>query len=617
MARRIEDYALIGDCETAALVGTDGSIDWLCLPRFDSAACFAALLGNEENGRWRISPCDPAARSTRRYRDGTLILETRFETATGAATVVDFMPPRDGVSNIVRIVVGESGTVLFDVDLVMRFDYGRTLPWVTRLPDGRLSAVAGPDLLVLDTAVPLQGQDMHTRGQFEVRAGERVPFTLVHQASHLPPVTARDPEECLRDTEAFWRDFSDRCPSVGPYTDDVKRSLITLKALTYRPTGGIVAAATTSLPETLGGSRNWDYRYCWLRDATLTLLAFMDLGYYDEARAWREWLMRSVAGDPAQMQIMYGIAGERHLLEWEVPWLSGYEGSSPVRVGNAAAGQFQLDVYGEVADMLAQARKGGIEPHPRSAALALAVMPYLEKAWREPDEGIWEVRGGRQHFVHSKVLAWVAFDRSATLAAEAPDGGELAKRWRAVADEIHADVCARGFDPELGSFVQAYGSKALDASLLHIPLTGFLPPDDPRVTGTVRALEELLMHKGFLHRYDIGETDDGLEGTEGVFLVCSFWLADVYVMQGRMDEALALFERLRALQNDVGLLSEEYDPVAGRLLGNVPQAFSHVGLIITALNLHRAEGPADERASKGRPSVGPDDGRSRTSSRAD
>ncbi len=378
----------------------------------------------------------------------------------------------------------------------------------------------------------------------------------------------------------------------------MKRSLITLKALTYRPTGGIVAAATTSLPETIGGGRNWDYRYCWLRDATLTLLAFMDLGYYEEAEAWREWLMRSVAGDPAQMQIMYGIAGERQLLEWEVPWLDGFRGSKPVRVGNAAADQFQLDVYGEVADMLKQARKGGLKPHPRSAALASAVMPFLENAWREPDEGIWEVRGGRQHFVHSKVMAWVAFDRSATLAAEVEGGQDLADGWRQVADEIHADVCAKGFDEELGSFVQAYGSKALDASLLHILLTGFLPPDDPRVLGTVRAIEERLLHGGFLLRYRTNEVDDGLKGHEGAFLVCSFWLADVYVMLGRFEDARVLFERLRSIKNDLGLLAEEYDPVAGHMLGNFPQAFSHVGLIITALNLSRAKGPVGERADK-------------------
>ncbi|MBB3998524.1 glycoside hydrolase family 15 protein [Aureimonas pseudogalii] len=591
MHPRIEDYALIGDCETAALVGRDGSIDWLCFPRFDSPALFAALLGTPENGRWRLAPSDETTRSERAYREDTLILETLFRTESGVARLIDFMPPRDGRPNIIRIVEGVEGRVEFDFDLAMRFDYGRTMPWVNRIDAQTLTAVAGPDLMILRTPVEVHGQDMHTRGRFTVEAGQRLPFALTHQASHLELLAPIDPEADLRDTEAFWREFAGRCPEVDGYTADVKRSLITLKALTYRPTGGIVAAATTSLPEQIGGGRNWDYRYCWLRDATLTLLAFMHLGYYEEAHAWRDWLMRAVAGDPAQMQIMYGVAGERHLLEWEAPWLDGFRGSKPIRVGNAAADQFQIDVYGELADMLAQAQTGGLAPHPRSPAIADAVMPFLEANWREPDEGIWEVRGGRQHFVHSKIMAWVAFDRAANLAADQA----TTDRWRRVADEIHADVCARGFDPELGSFVQAYGSKALDASLLHVALTGFLPPDDPRVVGTVAAVERRLLRDGFVLRYDTGETEDGLHGEEGAFLACSFWLADAYVRLGRIEDAARLFERLRALQNDVGLLAEEYDPKAKEMLGNFPQAFSHVGLIVTALNLSRATGPGEQR----------------------
>lgn len=594
--KAIEDYALIGDCETAALVSRTGSIDWVCLPRFDSTACFAALLGNEENGRWRIAPSDASAQSRRQYRDGTLILETTFETADAAVTLIDFMPPRDGLSNLVRIVVGVRGSMSLDFDLVMRFDYGRTVPWVTRIDDTTITAVAGPDLLVLKTPVDLQGEDMHTVGCFTVSEGERLAFSLTHHPSHMEPTAGPDAEAALSDTERFWTNFSSRCPEVGDWTSEVKRSLITLKALTYRPTGGIVAAATTSLPETIGGTRNWDYRYCWLRDATLTLQAFMDLGYYEEARAWREWLMRSIAGDPAQMQIMYGIAGERQLIEWEVPWLSGFRDSKPVRVGNAAFGQLQLDIYGEVADMLQQARRGGLEPHPRTQAVGGSVLPFLETIWREPDEGIWEVRGERQHFVHSKVMAWVAFDRAANMAAEVPEIAGQVGRWRAVADEIHAEVCEKGFDAELGGFVQFYGSKAVDASLLHIPLTGFLPPDDPRVVGTVKLIEDNLLHDGLVRRYRTDEVDDGLSGEEGVFLVCSFWLADVYVMLGRDEDARVLFERLCSLCNDVGLLAEEYDPRAGIMLGNFPQAFSHVGMIATALNLSRAAGPAGERA---------------------
>jgi GH15 family glucan-1,4-alpha-glucosidase len=585
MASRIEDYALIGDCETVALVARDGSIDWLCWPRFDSPACFAALLGTPENGRWRIAPSHPAPKVTRRYREGTLILETRFETPEGAATLIDFMPMRNEASDIIRIVVGERGSVSFDFDLAVRFDYGRSIPWVNRQEDGTITAIAGPDLLALRTPAPLRGEDMHTVGRFAVAAGERVPFVLTHVESTAAVPRAVDAEGELARTEAYWREIADRCPDVGPWREPVLRSVLTLKALTYRPTGGIVAAATTSLPEWIGGSRNWDYRYCWLRDATFTLLALMNLGYYGEAQAWRDWLMRAIAGSPAQMQIMYGLAGERRLPEWEVPWLSGYEGSKPVRVGNAAVSQFQLDVYGEVGDALFQAQKGGLDPHPRAQEIDDAILRHLETIWREPDEGIWEIRGPRRHFTHSKVMAWAAFDRAAKLAVHNGAGDGVSQRWRRAADEIHQEVCAKGFDASRGSFVQAYGSPHLDASLLQMPLVGFLPPNDPRIAGTVAAIERDLMRGGLLLRYDTEASDDGLPPGEGAFLACSFWLAHVYAMQGRGDDATRMFERLLSLGNDVGLFAEEYDPEAGRMLGNFPQAFSHVGLINTALAL--------------------------------
>ncbi|MDB5509847.1 MAG: glycosyl hydrolase [Hyphomicrobiales bacterium] len=597
MTPRIDDYALIGDCETAALVSRAGSIDWLCLPRFDAPACFAALLGGPENGFWALAPVDAEAQASRSYRDGTLILETRFETSTGAATVVDFMTPRQPLADLVRIVIGEWGEVDFETTLVVRFDYGRTVPWVTRLEDGTLSLLAGPDQLLLRTPAELHGEDHRTVGQFRVRAGEHVPFVLTHKSSTVETRQHGDAMLELARTENFWREFSDRCPPVGAYSAPVKRSLITLKALTYEPTGGIVAAAATSLPEWIGGSRNGDYRYCWLRDATFTLQAFMQLGYYSEARAWRDWLLRAVAGDPAQLQIMYGVAGERQLPEWEVPWLAGFRGSKPVRVGNAAAGQLQLDVYGEVSDAMMQAAKGGLPPHPRTAALRGVGLEYLSGLWREPDEGIWEVRGERRHFTHSKVMAWVAFDRAASLVPHSEEEALSVARWRAVADDIHADVCARGFDPELGSFVQSYGSKQLDASLLQIPLVGFLPPDDPRIRGTISAVQDRLTWNGLLLRYDTESVEDGLPPGEGVFLACSFWLVDSLVLIGRRDEARQLFERLLSLTNDVGLLAEEHDPRTGEMLGNFPQAFSHVGLINSALNLHRTAGPAQERAA--------------------
>lgn len=595
MTSRIEDYALLGNCRTAALVSNEGSIDWLCFPRFDSAACFAALLGTPENGRWKIAPADPQYEVKRTYHDGTMILETTFTTSEGTAVLIDFMPSTFTHSSVARIVKGIKGKVEFDMDLVMRFDYGRTVPWVERHDPVTLTAVAGPDMLVLRTPVPLRPRAKHTTARFVVAEGESKVFTLSHQPSHERVMEAFDAEASLAKTEYFWHEFSSRCPDVGPWTPLVKRSLITLKALTYLPTGGIVAAPTTSLPEQLAGERNWDYRYCWLRDATMTLMAFMNLGYFEEARAWRDWLARSIAGSPDQMQIMYGLAGERHLPEFELPWLDGYEGSRPVRVGNAAATQTQLDVYGEVADAMEHAINGKLPRHPRIEAIAEVIVPFLENAWRQPDEGIWEIRGEKQHFTHSKVMSWVAFDRIAIMAADMENGAEFAENCRRIADEIHEEVCREAFNEELGSFVQYYGSKALDASLLHIALTGFLPADDPRVIGTVAAIENRLMRGGLLLRYETSDGMDGLPPGEGTFLVCSFWLADVYVRLGRDEDAQRLFERLAGLCNDVGLLAEQYDPVLGRMVGNFPQAFSHVGIINTALNLNRISA-AQERA---------------------
>jgi GH15 family glucan-1,4-alpha-glucosidase len=601
MALKIEDYALIGNCKTAALVGLDGSIDWLTWPRFDSAACFAALLGSAENGRWLLAPRHAPRSVTRCYRHGTLILETQFEMPTGSAVVVDFMPTDDTAAEVVRIVIGREGEVAFHTELLLRFDYGTTVPWVMRTEGGDIDAIAGPERLLLRTPVSLHGEDYRTSGEFSVRAGECVPFVLSHGHSleHVPRQI--DAIEALSLTERFWRDWSDRCPEVGPWTEAVRRSLITLKALTYNPTGAIVAAATTSLPEHLAGTRNWDYRFCWLRDATFTLLAFLKLGYCEEARAWRDWLIRTVAGDPRQVQVMYGVGGERLLPEWIVPWLGGYEGSAPVRIGNEASKQVQLDVYGELADAMFQALKAGLDPPERAYALRRAFFEHLASAWREPDEGIWEVRGGPQHFVHSKVMAWVAFDRAAR-DLEAKIFGEGGSRWRDIADQIHAEVCQQGFDRELNSFVQAYGSKHLDASLLLIPLVGFLPPDDARVLGTLRAIERrLLINDEFVLRYETEEARaaDGLPPGEGAFLACSFWLVDNYVLQGRYEDARRLFERLLSRCNDVGLLSEEIDAGTGRLLGNFPQAYSHVGLITSALNLSRGFGPAGERAQMG------------------
>jgi GH15 family glucan-1,4-alpha-glucosidase len=593
--QRIEDYALIGDCASAALVGRNGSVDWLCLPRFDSPACFAALLGQPEHGRWLIEPIAPVARSERRYIDGSLILVTLFETTEGAVEIIDFMRPRRRLSHLVRLVRGLRGRVAMRTEFILRFDYGSVIPWVERLPEGGITAIGGPERVVLRTPAALRGEDFRTVGEFSVAADETVPFVLSYGPSHLPLPPPLDPARALRETEAFWRRWSDRCASAGPWTDAVKRSLVVLKGLTYSATGGIVAAATTSLPEQLGGVRNWDYRFCWLRDATFTLLALMHAGYYDEARRWRDWLFRAVAGSPDQLQIMYALGGERRLTEWEVPWLPGYEGSAPVRVGNGAVNQLQLDVYGEIVDALYHAQSHGLPPNQHGETVGPVILDHLAKIWDQPDEGIWEVRGPRQHFTHSKVMAWAAFDRAAKM-VEMRGGNP--ERWRQVRDKIHADVCAKAFDRDLGSFVQAYGSKALDASLLLVPLVGFLPPTDPRIIGTVKAIEQRLVVDGLVCRYDTGEVRDGLPPGEGAFLACSFWLADNLILQGRVGEARELFERLLALRNDVGLLAEEYDPHLGRQLGNFPQAFSHVALVNTAFNLTRTQGPAEQRAAR-------------------
>jgi GH15 family glucan-1,4-alpha-glucosidase len=592
----IEDYALIGDCGTAALVGRDGSIDWLCLPRFDSPACFAALLGQPEHGRWLIAPVDVNAKIERRYVEASLVLATTFETAEGTVELVDFFRPRHGSPHLVRLVRGRRGRVRMRVEIILRFDYGSVVPWVERLSEGGISAIAGPERVVLRTPVPLVGQDLTTVGEFEVEAGQTVAFVLGYGASHQPPPRPIDAQRALELALAFWRQWSSQCTSAGPWSDTVRGSLAVLKGLTYAPTGGIVAAPTTSLPERLGGPRNWDYRYCWLRDATFTLLALMHAGFTGEALSWRDWLFRAVAGSPEQIQIMYALGGERRLTEWEVPWLPGYEGSHPVRVGNAASDQTQLDVYGEILDALYHAILNGLPPARRGVPIVRAVLDHLAKIWQDPDEGIWEVRGPPQHFTHSKVMVWVAFDRAIKIAERFDTEVDVAP-WRMLRDKIRADVCAKAFDPDLGSFVQAYGSKSLDAALLLLPLVGFLPPTDPRMTGTVKAIEGRLVRDGLVFRYDTGEGVDGLPPGEGAFLPCSFWLADNYILQGRVDEARALFERLLLLRNDVGLLAEEYDPWNRRQLGNFPQAFSHVALVNTALNLTRGQGPADQRAA--------------------
>ena len=599
MTLRIEDYALIGDCEAAALVGCDGSIDWLCWPRFDSDACFAALLGTPENGRFRIAPVGEA-RVSRRYRDDTLILETSFETRDGAVTVIDFMPVKTGLadaSDLVRIVRGDRGNVRMCAELTLRFGYGRIIPWVARLDDATLRAIAGPDMVLVHAPVSLHGEGFKTVGEFTIAAGESVPFTLVHSLSHLPVPEVADPEQSLAATERFWRDWVARAKGAGRHADLVSRSLITLKALTYSPTGGIVAAPTASLPELIGGERNWDYRFCWLRDSTLTLLALMNAGYFEEAEAWRDWLLRAVAGSPDQIQIMYGIAGERRLSETELPWLPGYRKSRPVRIGNGAYDQLQIDVYGELFDSLHQAREGGL-PQPETGwGLQLALLDHLERVWREPDEGIWEVRSQRQHFTHSKVMAWVAFDRAVQDAERHGLPGPVA-HWRDICDRIRADVMTNGFDRELNSFVRSYGTRELDASLLLLAEVGFVAAHDPRFAGTVRQIEERLMREGLVYRYDTLASNDGLPPGEGAFLACSFWLADAYVLMGRRADADALFERLTSLCNDVGLLSEQYDPVGRQQLGNFPQAFSHIGLVNTAFNLSAVGKPARQRAER-------------------
>ncbi|MGW6605424.1 glycoside hydrolase family 15 protein [Streptomyces sp. NPDC055036] len=589
MTERIEDYALIGDLQTAALVCRDGTADWLCFPRFDSHAVFAGLLGTEENGYWRVGPASetPLPADRRRYRGDSLVLESEWDTPRGTVRVIDFMPPRKGAPQLIRIVEGVSGRVPMRSALRLRFSYGRIVPWVHKV-DGRTVAVAGPDSVWLDTSAETHGEDLTTYSDFTVTPGERIAFTINWQPSHKAPPALPDPETSLEATEDFWRDWVSQCTYHGPYREAVIRSLITLKALTYAPTGGIVAAPTTSLPEEIGGVRNWDYRYTWLRDAAITLSSLLRTGYREEARAWREWLLRAVAGDPENLQIMYGIAGERELGETELGWLPGYESSNPVRVGNGAAHQLQLDVYGEVTEAFHLAHMSGLARNDYASQLLLKLISHLENNWDQPDEGIWEVRGPRRHFVHSKVMAWVAVDRTIKLIESGDADGPL-ERWREMRDDIHRDVCEKGYDKERNTFTQSYGSKELDASLLLIPQMGFLPPDDKRVIGTIEAIQrELSTSDGFILRYSTAGSDecvDGLPGDEGAFLACSFWLADDLAMIGRVDEARKLFEKLLALRNDLGLLAEEWDSRLQRQVGNFPQAFSHVPLIDTALRL--------------------------------
>ncbi|MFG2403217.1 glycoside hydrolase family 15 protein [Streptomyces brevispora] len=591
MTPRIEDYALIGDLQTAALVGKNGSVDWLCLPRFDSGACFAALLGDEDNGHWRIAPKGVDNCTRRAYAGESLVLETFWETRTGTVKVIDFMPQRDKEPDVMRIVEGVSGTVDMTSVIRLRFDFGSVVPWMRR-SQGHRVAVAGPDSAWLRSEPPVKtwGQQFSTCSSFSVSAGEQVAFVLTWHPSHSPRPDLVDPYEALKSTLSDWTEWSARCKYRGPYREAVVRSLITLKALTFGPTGGIVAAPTTSLPEEVGGVRNWDYRFCWLRDSTLTLGALISAGYLEEAAAWRDWLLRAVAGDPADLQIMYGLAGERRLPEVELTWLRGYESSAPVRIGNAAVRQRQLDVYGEVIDSLRLAHEAGLGEKPHAWNLQLSLLGFLESTWREPDEGLWEIRGQRRHFVHSKVMAWVAADRAVRSLEENPSLTGDADRWRAMRDAVHREVCEKGYDPVRNTFTQSYGSRDLDAATLLIAHTGFLPPDDPRFVGTVNAVRDELGSDGLVSRYSTdGASIDGLPGGEGAFLACSFWLADALRMTGRAEEATELFERLLALRNDVGLLAEEYDTVAMRQLGNFPQAFSHIGLVGTAVALAEAE----------------------------
>jgi GH15 family glucan-1,4-alpha-glucosidase len=593
----IEDYALIGDCNSAALVGRDGSIDWLCLPRFDSGACFAALLGGPEHGRWQIVPAGEVRATRRRYRDGTLILETEFETEAGAVRVIDCMPLSNERRDVLRIVEGLRGRVAMRMELVIRFDYGSIVPWVRRV-DGTLLATAGPDTLELHTQVPVRGENMKSVAEFHVAAGERKHFSLNYRPSHEANQKPIDADRTLAACEQHWRAWSGRCRYEGRWKDAVLRSLITLKALTCGTTGGIVAAPTTSLPERQGGVRNWDYRYCWLRDATFTLSTLLSAGYRDEALAWREWLLRAVAGSPADLQVLYGVAGERRLAEYEVAWLPGHRGAAPVRVGNAATMQFQLDIYGEVMDTLHTARRASLEPEPAAWHIQIALLEFLEDHWQDPDEGIWEIRGPRRQFTHSKVMAWVAFDRAVKDAERYGFEGPIA-RWRQLRNRIHAQVCTQGYDALRNTFVQSYGSPHLDASLLLIPQVGFLPPDDPRVRGTVEAIERNLVVDGLVLRYLTHTDVDALPAGEGTFLPCSFWLADCLVLTGRRAEGEALFERLLALCNDVGLLAEEYDPRAQCMLGNFPQALTHMALINTAYLLHMPEQLAKRATDQG------------------
>jgi GH15 family glucan-1,4-alpha-glucosidase len=589
----------VGDCETAALISRGGSIDWLCWPRFDSGACCAALLGGPENGRWLVAPAG-AAVSSRRYRPDTLILETEFTTDTGVVTLIDFMPMRVRDSHVIRLVVGRSGQVAMRMELVLRFDYGLLVPWATRLRDGRRSFVAGPDRVILSSEVALHGEGLKTVGEFRVRAGQAISFVLSYCSSYLSLPERVDPSAALGTTARFWRRWIGQSSVAGEYREAVRRSLITLKALNYRPTGGILAAATTSLPEKIGGVRNWDYRYCWLRDATSTLQAMMNSGSYAEAARWREWLLRAVAGDPGRMQIMYGIAGERLLPEWQIPWLRGYEHSRPVRIGNAASEQLQLDVYGEIMDVLHRGRQCNLAANEAGWQLQLALMAHLERVWNQPDRGMWEVRGKSQHFTYSKVMAWVAVDRVIRSAEQFGLPAPL-RRWRTLRRRIHADVCRHGFNRTLGTFVRTYGSRNLDASLLLMPLVGFLRPHDPRMRATTEAIEHRLTSDGFVKRYDTRIASDGLPPGEGVFLACSFWLADNWILLNRRAAAQRLFERLLALRNDVGLLSEQYDPQAARLLGNFPQSFSHIALVNTAYNLtHRRGRARRQRCARGR-----------------
>jgi GH15 family glucan-1,4-alpha-glucosidase len=595
MELRIEDYAMIGDCETAALVGRDGSIDWMCFPRFDSEACFAALLGKREHGHWKLAPAGDVTQVRRRYRGNTLILETEFETADGAVRLIDFMPLRDGAPKLIRVVEGLSGSVPMNMELVIRFDYGLTVPWIKRLPDNALRAISGPHSLVLRSPVESYGRDLTTAAEFSVRQGDRVPFVLAYQASHLPPPGPADFDKELTETERAWSEWSAQCSYDGPWREAVVRSLITIKALTYGPTGGIVAAPTTSLPELVGGTRNWDYRFCWLRDATFTILSLLNAGYRQEAEAWADWLLRAIAGLGSQVQPLYGVAGERRMHEYEIDWLPGYKKSSPVRVGNAAYYQLQLDVFGWAMDAMHCARSYGLNLAEAGWGMQKELLRHLEELWQKPDEGIWEVRSEPQHFVHSKVMCWVAFDRAISAVERFGLEGPV-DHWRRIRDTIHTEVCGRGFDEQVGAFVQAYDVPHLDAAALLIPIVGFLPANDPRVLSTTAAIERDLMRDGLVLRYDTDRSNDGLEGGEGAFLACSFWLADNLILQDREAEARQMFERLVSLSNDVGLLAEQYDSGNAKQCGNFPQAFSHFALIDTAFNLASARGTVQEAA---------------------